>query len=64
MRKTLNRSRKNRVLSGVLGGIGEYFNVDPTLIRLGYVILFFVTFFFPLILIYLFACIIIPEQKV
>lgn len=30
----LYRSRKERMIAGVCGGIGEYFNVDPTLIRL------------------------------
>ena len=32
--KRLFKSRTNRVFCGVCGGIGEYFNVDPTLIRL------------------------------
>jgi|TARA_Y100000310_G_C20601750_1_gene773404 phage shock protein C len=32
--KRLFRSKTNRVLAGVCGGIGDYFNVDPTLIRL------------------------------
>ena len=32
--KRLYRSAKNRVLGGVCGGIGEYFNVDPTIVRL------------------------------
>ena len=32
--KRLYRSRENRVLCGVCGGIAEYFNVDPVLIRL------------------------------
>ena len=34
MDKRLVKSRKNRVICGVCGGIGEYFNVDPTIIRL------------------------------
>lgn len=34
MDKRLYKSSTNRVLFGVCGGIGEYFNVDPTLIRL------------------------------
>ncbi len=37
--KTLRRSRDHRMISGVCGGLGEYFNVDPTLIRLGVVAL-------------------------
>jgi phage shock protein C len=32
--KRLYRSRTNRQLQGVCGGLGEYFNVDPTLVRL------------------------------
>lgn len=32
--KRLYRSRNNRIICGVCGGIGEYFNVDPTVIRL------------------------------
>jgi phage shock protein C len=37
--KTLYRSRTNRMLGGVAGGIAEYFVIDPTLIRIGFVIL-------------------------
>jgi len=36
--RRLYRSRSNRILGGVCGGIGEYFNVDPTLIRLLWII--------------------------
>ena len=32
--KRLYRSRKNRMLAGVCGGVAEYFNLDPVLIRL------------------------------
>ncbi len=32
--KKLYRSNRNRMLLGVCGGIGEYFGIDPTLIRL------------------------------
>lgn len=39
--KTLNKSSTNRVLAGVCGGLGEYFDVDPTLVRVGFVLLFF-----------------------
>lgn len=37
--KKLFRSRKDRVLGGVCGGIGEYFNIDPVLIRLALIAL-------------------------
>ena len=34
MNKKLYRSTKDKVLAGVCGGLGEYFDVDPTLVRL------------------------------
>ena len=34
MKKTLYKSRKGRFLFGVCGGLAEYFDVDPTLVRL------------------------------
>lgn len=37
--KRLYRSSKDRMLCGVCGGVAEYFNVNPTLIRLGMVLL-------------------------
>ena len=36
MEKKLYRSNTDKKLAGVCGGIAEYFNVDPTLIRLGW----------------------------
>ncbi|WP_343209720.1 PspC domain-containing protein [Anaerolentibacter hominis] len=38
MDKRLYRSDRNKVLCGVCGGIGDYFNVDPTIIRLLFVL--------------------------
>ena len=40
MEKKLYRSKTNKKLAGVCGGLGEYFNVDPTLIRLAAILLF------------------------
>ena len=57
--KRLYKSRTNRVLCGVCGGIGEYLNIDPTIIRLLFVLLGCTT---TGIIIYLVAAIIIPEQ--
>jgi phage shock protein C len=39
--KQLRRSVRNRNLAGVCGGIAEYFNIDPTIVRLGWVIFTF-----------------------
>lgn len=58
MEKRLYKSKNNRIIAGVCGGIGEYFNVDPTLIRLIAVISAFVTFG---VLIYIIAALFIPS---
>ena len=39
--KKLYRSRENAMLAGVCGGIGEFFDIDPTIVRLAWVILGF-----------------------
>ncbi|MDY4207091.1 MAG: PspC domain-containing protein [Lachnospiraceae bacterium] len=57
--KKLYRSRKNRMICGVCGGIAEYFNIDPTLIRLA-LVLFACTG--TGILAYFIASIIIPDE--
>ena len=57
--KRLYKSSTNRVLCGVCGGIGEYFNVDPTIIRLLAVLLGCTT---TGIIIYLVAAVIMPEE--
>lgn len=33
--RRLMRSKKDRMIAGICGGLGEYFDIDPTLIRLG-----------------------------
>lgn len=58
--KKLMRSIDQRMVCGVCGGIGSYFNVDPTLIRLVWVL---ATFFGGSgLLVYIIAAIIIPEE--
>ena len=37
--KTLYRSTTNKKIAGVCGGIAEYFDIDPTLVRIGFIIL-------------------------
>tara|TARA_Y100000310_G_C20700001_1_gene828862 strand:+ start:40 stop:270 length:231 start_codon:yes stop_codon:yes gene_type:complete len=58
--KKLYRSSSNRIIGGVCGGIGEYFGVDPTLIRLIWVFFTFVGG--SGILAYIICWIIIPEE--
>lgn len=57
--KRLFKSRTNRVLCGVCGGLGEYFNIDPTIIRLLFVLLGCTT---TGIIVYIIAAIVIPER--
>ncbi|MCX7845202.1 MAG: PspC domain-containing protein [Dictyoglomaceae bacterium] len=60
MEKRLYRSKKERVLLGVCGGIAEYFSVDPTIVRLIFILLIFVSG--PLLPIFYFiSALIIPE---
>ena len=59
--KKLYRSREDRVLLGVCGGIGEYFGVDPVMVRLGAVLLFCLGGIG--LITYIVAAIIVPEKK-
>ena len=61
MNKKLYKSRQNRMISGVCGGIAEYFNVDPTLIRLIAVLGAVFTAFFGAAIAYLICAVIIPD---
>lgn len=60
MKKRLYRSMKEKRIAGICGGLGEYLETDPTLIRLIFVLLLFVTGFAPMIVTYLIGWIIIP----
>lgn len=60
--KKLYRSLSNRMICGVCGGIGEYFNIDPTLIRLLWVLLSMGSCGTGL-LIYIISAVIIPENN-
>lgn len=60
--KRLYRSEKNRMIAGICGGIGEYFDVDPTLVRIIYVIVSVFSIAFPGILVYLILWAIIPHS--
>lgn len=37
--KKLRRSRKDKVIAGICGGLGEYFNVDPVVFRIIFIII-------------------------
>lgn len=60
--KKLYRS-SNRILAGVCGGIAEYFDVDPTLIRVVYLVLSLFSAAFPGILLYIILLILMPNYN-
>lgn len=58
----LRRSKSDRMIAGVIGGLARYFRFDPTLARVLYVILSIVSVAFPGLLVYIILWIIMPEE--
>jgi phage shock protein C len=54
------RSRKNRMLAGICGGLGEYLDADPTVVRVVYVVVSILSVAVPGILLYLVLVLVIP----
>jgi phage shock protein C len=61
MEKKLTRSN-DKVISGVCSGIAEYFDVDPTLVRVGYAALSVFSAGFPGLILYIILAIIMPNK--
>lgn len=59
--KKLTRSTSNRMVAGVCAGLGEYLGIDPTVVRLLFVLGFF-TLHAGILLAYLIMAIVVPEQ--
>jgi phage shock protein C len=59
----LTRSRKNRMLAGVLGGMAESFGMSAALLRILFVILTFSTAFLPMAMVYLVLVFILPNRE-
>jgi len=60
--KRLYKSKENRVIAGVIGGVAEYFNVDPVILRIVWVLLAVFTALAPGIIAYVIAIFIIPQK--
>ncbi|RJR28965.1 PspC domain-containing protein [Candidatus Microgenomates bacterium] len=60
--KKLFRSKKDRVIAGVMGGVGEFFGQDSTLVRIVWLLILAFTGFLPGILLYSAAAVIIPVK--
>jgi len=58
----LRRSRSNKMIAGVIGGLANYFGFDPTMARVLYVILSIVSVAFPGILVYIILWIVMPQE--
>jgi phage shock protein C len=58
--KKLYRSRSDKMLAGVCGGLGQFTGIDPTLIRLGFVV--FAILGFQSVFLYLIMCVIVPPE--
>lgn len=61
--KKLFRSLNDKKIAGILGGIGELYEIDPNLLRILVVLVALVTAVFPVIITYIIAWIIIPEEE-
>ena len=61
--KRLTRSRKDKMLGGICGGIADYMVVDPTIVRLIFALATFFTAVFPGVLIYLIMWIVVPKEQ-
>ena len=58
----LMRVRQGRLIAGVCGGIAKWLGWDPTLVRLGYVVLSVLSAGFPGLLIYILLWILMPQE--
>ena len=59
--KKLYRSDTNKVLAGICGGLGEYFDVDATVIRLFWLLIVIFSGIFPGVIAYILALFLIPK---
>jgi phage shock protein C len=62
LRAPLRRSRDDRMIAGVVGGLARYFNIDPTLARAGYVVISLLSAAFPGLLAYVILWAVVPEE--
>lgn len=62
LQRPLMRVRQGRLIAGVCGGIAKWLGWDPTLVRLGYVILSVLSVGFPGVIIYILLWILMPQE--
>ena len=59
----LRRSTRHRMIGGVIGGLAEYFDRDPTLLPVLYVLISILSAAFPGIFVYLILWVVIPRDQ-
>ena len=60
--KRLYRSKTNKVFAGICGGLGDYMDVDPVMLRLIWTLIVIFTGIFPGVIAYFIAIFIVPEK--
>ena len=60
--RQLTKSTYDKKIAGVCGGVAEYFNVDPTVVRVGYVLLSVFSAAFPGIILYIILAMLMPSR--
>ena len=61
--KKLYKSEKNKVLAGVIGGIGEYLAIDPVVLRIVWIVTVLFTGVVPGLIVYIVAIFIVPDRS-
>jgi phage shock protein C len=58
--RKLTRSSRHKIIAGVCGGLAEYFDLDPTVVRVAYVLISIISVAFPGILAYIILMFVMP----
>lgn len=61
-KKSLRRTRDDRMIAGVVGGLARYFGLDATVLRIVYVLVSLFSAAFPGIIVYLILWVIVPQE--
>jgi phage shock protein PspC (stress-responsive transcriptional regulator) len=61
--RPLRRSRSNRMIAGVVGGLAEHFGLNPTVLRIVYVLVSILSAAFPGIIVYLVLWLLVPQES-
>ena len=62
--KKVTLSKKDKIVTGLIGGVAEYFNVSSTLLRILTILIAAMSGFFPMIIAYFVAAVVVSQQSV